>query len=141
MAGEELGRGVHHDVGAVLKRANQCGGADGVVHDHGEVVARGHLGDAAQVGDVVARVGNRLGVDRLCVGTDCTLPLCVVRSVPHVVELDAEAFEAAAEEDAGAAVDRCGRDDVVALTGEGEQRRRDRGLPTRHCDSGGAALE
>ena len=52
MAADELGGGFHNDVGAVLQRAEQVRGGEGVVHDHRQVVLVGDGGDGLEVGQV-----------------------------------------------------------------------------------------
>ena len=65
MAADELGGGFHNDVGAVLQRAEQVRGGEGVVHDHRQVVLVGDGGDGLEVGQVGVRVAEGLEVDEL----------------------------------------------------------------------------
>ena len=57
VAGEELGRRVHDDVGAELERLLQQRGGEGVVDDHVRAGLVGRLDDRLDVGDLERRVG------------------------------------------------------------------------------------
>ena len=75
VAADELGGGFHNDVGAVLQRAEQVRGGEGVVHDHRQVVLVGDGGDGLEVGQVGVRVAEGLEVDELGVLLDGVLEL------------------------------------------------------------------
>ena len=70
MTAEELGGGVHHDVGAVLQGSDDVGRAEGVVHDEGQAVTVGYGGDAFDVEHVAVGVAEGLGEDGLRLGPD-----------------------------------------------------------------------
>ena len=92
VAADELGGGLDHDVSAVLQRAEQVRGGEGVVHNHRQVVLVGDFGDGFEVRQVGVRVAEGLEVDELGV-------------------LLAQQVE-------GAAVDVLGGDDVVTGLGD-----------------------
>ena len=52
MAADELRCGVNNDVSAMLKGAEQVGGAEGVVNHNGQAVLLGDFGNGIDVGDV-----------------------------------------------------------------------------------------
>ena len=132
---------MHHDVGSVLEGPDEVGRRDGVVDDERDAVGPGDLRDGGDVDEVVLRVRDRLDEDRLRLGPDQPFPLVAVGGVAHIVGEDAETRERAVEEDARAAVDARGREDVLARPGEPEQQRRDRRLTRTHDDRARAALE
>ena len=65
VAADELGGGLDHDVSAVLQRAEQVRGGEGVVHNHRQVVLVGDFGDGFEVRQVGVRVAEGLEVDEL----------------------------------------------------------------------------
>ncbi len=117
---DELGGGVHDDVGAVLEGADQPRRGHGVVDDerHADVVR--HAGHAPDVEEVVAGVADRLAVEGLGVGPGGGPPLVEVVDVGHERHLDAQLGQRVAQQVVGAAVERRRRHDVVAGLGEVE---------------------
>ena len=81
VATDELGGRVYHDVGAVLERTEEIGGAKGVVDHHDGVVAVSYLADAVYVGDAGVGVAEGLYDDGLGVGTEGCLDLVKVGGV------------------------------------------------------------
>ena len=63
MAADELGGGVNNDVCAVLQRADQVRGAEGVVDDKRNAVLVGDSGNGVNVGDVGVGVAKRFNID------------------------------------------------------------------------------
>jgi hypothetical protein len=63
---DELGRGIHDDVNAVLERAQQVR-RDGVVEDQRDGSGVRHLREALEVRHVELGVADRFSVDRRCV--------------------------------------------------------------------------
>ena len=60
VAADELGRAVHHQVGAELQRPLQQGSGEGVVHDDQRAAFAAEPAQRGQVGDVHQRIGRRL---------------------------------------------------------------------------------
>ena len=132
---------MHHDVGAVLERADEVRRRDGVVDDERDAGVVRHIGDERDVEDVDARVADGLGEQELRVRADRAGPLVGIILVLHEGRLDAELGEGVLEQVVGAAVDRRARHDVVAGLGDvehGEGRGR---LPGGEQECSGAALE
>ena len=113
VSADELGCGMHHDVGAVLQRPDDDG-REGIVHDEHDVVPVGDRSDAFEVGHVGVGVAEGLGVDDLGVGPDGGFERLQVVDVQDGV-LDALRGEGVGDEVVAAAVEVVGRDDVVAL--------------------------
>ena len=61
MAADVFGQGVYDDVGAVFKRAHQCGRGDGVIHHHGYAVAVRDGADGFEINDVAQRIADGFG--------------------------------------------------------------------------------
>ena len=140
VAADELGRGLDHDVGAVLQRAEQVRGGEGVVDDHRQMMLVGDCGDGLEVGQVGVWIAEGLEVDELGVLLDGVLE--VLRNL-RIDESggDAVARQRVLEQVEGAAVDVLGGDDVVTGLGDvahgvldGRGARGDR-------DAGGAAFK
>ena len=114
MAAQELGGGVHHDIGAVLDRAAEIGRGHGVV-DHQRNAGFVRDGrDLFDIEDVHARIGDGLAIDRARVRRDGFAEVFRVVRL-HEFDVDAQAAEADVELRVGAAVERAGGDDLVAL--------------------------
>ena len=113
-----LGERMHDDVGAMLDGAAQIGRSDGIVDDQRNAVRVGDVRQTADVGDIAARVADRLAehgfgffVDQLAEG----IRIAVVGEA----DFDAVLRQGVGKEVVGAAVKRAGRDDVVARLGQG----------------------
>src|SRR6266511_2322958 len=79
VAADPLRRRLHDDVRAPLDRAAEvAGGPEGVVDDERDLVLVRELRERLEVGDVVARVADRLDVERLRLRSDRLLPLAEV---------------------------------------------------------------
>ena len=140
VAADELRGGLHHDVGAVLQRAEQVRGGEGVVDDKRQVVLVRDVGDGLDVGQVGVGVAEGLDVDELRVVLDGILEVLRVARL-HEGGGHAIARERVAQQVEGAAVDVLGGHDVVAGLGDVAHRVFDgRGAG---CDgeAGGAAFE
>ena len=140
MAADELGGGFHNDVGAVLQRAEQVRGGEGVVHDHRQVVLVGDGGDGLEVGQVGVRVAEGLEVDELGVLLDGVLELLRVLGGDEGGG-DAVARQGVAQQVEGAAVHVLGCDDVVAGLGDVAHRVFHGGRAGRDGQARGAAFE
>ncbi|CAM4172240.1 hypothetical protein ACAN107058_23330 [Paracidovorax anthurii] len=118
VAAQVLGERVHHDVGAVLDRAQQVGAGHGVVHDQRHAVVVRHLRQRGDVGHVAQRVAD--GFDEHRLGPRVDVP-GEARRIARIGEArgDALARQRVGEEVVGAAVERAGRDDVVARLRDG----------------------
>ena len=140
VAADELGGGFHNDVGAVLQRAEQVRGGEGVVHDHRQVVLVGDGGDGLEVGQVGVRVAEGLEVDELGVLLDGVLELLRVLGGDEGGG-DAVARQGVAQQVEGAAVHVLGCDDVVAGLGDVAHRVFHGGRAGRDGQARGAAFE
>ena len=140
VAGQVLGRRMHHDVGALLERPAEVGGRRGVVDDQRHADPPRHLGERRDVGDVAAGVGDRFAEDRLGVAVDGLLDGGQVLGVDEA-RRPAEAADGVAELGDGAAVKPRRGDDVVARTHQREQRHDLRRMAGRGADAADAALE
>ncbi|OUE07412.1 hypothetical protein CMsap09_00590 [Clavibacter michiganensis] len=138
---EELARGVHHHVGAVLDRAEQVRGRERVVDHERQAVPVRDVRDAREVEQVVLRVRDGLAEQHARRGRDPAGPLVEVAVVVHEVDPDAEPAEVLAEEAAVALVDAARGEDPVAGLQDREKRGGGRRLPAREEDRLGAALE
>ena len=112
VATDELGGRVHDDIGPVLQRAAQEGRGDRVVDDQRHARLVGGVGHGRDVEDVVARVADRLPVERLGVWLDRGLPGLDVAGVLDEGHLDAHLGQGVTEQVVGSAVQRGGGDDV-----------------------------
>jgi hypothetical protein len=130
---------MHHDVGAVLDGPAQVGRGHGVVHDQRDAVGVGDGGQGLEVGDVAQRVADRFAVDGLGAGVDQRREGGRV-AVVGKAHLDAELGQGVGEQVVGAAVQRGGRDDVVAGFGDGLDRVGDGRHPGGHRQPGDAAF-
>ncbi len=138
---DELRRRVHDHVGAVLERAGQVRGGQGVVDDERRarlVRGPGHPGD---VEDVPARVADRLPVEGGRVRAHGGLPGTQVVGVVDEGRLDAELGERVGEQRVRPAVQRRRRDQMIAGGGDGEDRQRLRRLAAGHRQRRGTALQ
>ena len=114
MAAQELGGGVEHDIGAVLDGAAQIGRRHGIVDHqrHAGLVRNGrHLFD---IEHVHARVGDGLAVERAGLRGDGLAEVFGIAGVDEL-DIDAQAAEAHVELGVGAAVERAGGHQLVAL--------------------------
>jgi hypothetical protein len=140
VAADELGGRVDGDVRAPLNRARERGRGRRVVYDERQAVAMRDLGQALYVEHVEFRVADRLGVDGFRPVVDGLLEAVVVGRV-HEADGDAELRQRVVEEVVGAAVERGGRDDLVAAAGERQNCERLGGLARGEREPGRAAFE
>ncbi|MDT4846772.1 hypothetical protein FQZ97_808060 [compost metagenome] len=124
VAAQVFGERVHHDVGTVFERAAQVGAGDRVVHDQRHAGGVRHGGERADVGHVAQRVAHRFAVDRLGALVDQRGERGRIARIGET-HRDALLREGVGKQVVGAAVERGGRDDVVARFGDGLDRRRD----------------
>ena len=117
MAADELGRGLDHDVGAVLQRAEQVRGGEGVVDDHRQMMLVGNCGDGLEVGQVGVRIAEGLEVDELGVLLDGVLELLRILGGDEGGG-DAVTRQGVTQQVEGATVDVLGGDDVIAGLGD-----------------------
>ena len=123
------------------ERADEVRRRDRVVHDERQRVVVRDLGDQFDVEDVDLRVTDGLGEQQLRVGAHGRCPLGGVILIFDEGDLDAELRERVLEEVVRAAVDRRGRDDVVARARDVENRIRDGGRAGCDGERRGATLE
>ncbi|CCY18835.1 putative uncharacterized protein [Eubacterium sp. CAG:786] len=67
MTTDELGRGMYHDISAVLDRTEQVRSCEGAVHYQRNVALVSDLRELFDVGNVGVRVAQGLNIQRLCV--------------------------------------------------------------------------
>ena len=140
VAADELGCGVDHDVRAMLDGPDQVGGAEGVVHHHGQAVLVGDGGDGVNVGDVAVGVAQGLQIDGLGVGPDGVFHLRQVVGI-HKGGAHAKLGQSVGQKVVGAAVDGLLGDDVVPLLGQSLDGIGDSGGAGGHGQGGHAALQ
>lgn len=104
VAANELSCGVDDDVGAVLQRAEQIRGAEGVIDDDWQTMLLGDHGDSVDVGDVGVGVAERLEIDDRGVVLDGPLDLFQVMGIDEG-GLDAKLGERMLQQVVGATVD------------------------------------
>ena len=138
---EVLGGRVHDDVGALSDRLDQVRRGDGVVDDQRHTVLVGDRGDTGDVQDVDLRVGDRLGEERLGVGTHRGPPGVQVVGVLDEADLDTELGQRVVEQVVGAAVEPGAGHDVVARGRQVQDRERLGGLPRGQEQRGHPALQ
>ena len=101
---DELRRGMHNDVRAVLNRANQVGRAERVVDDERQAVEVGDGGNGLDVRNVAVRVAQRLKIDGARVRLDGRLDRCGIVRV-HERRRDAVLRQRVCQQVIAAAVD------------------------------------
>ncbi len=106
MAAEELGGGVHDNVGTVLQWANQVGACHRVVDDQREPVGVCDTGNTFKVENVDAGVGNGFTKECFGVGLDGLLPCIKVILVVNKGDGDSELGKRVLEQVVGSAIDR-----------------------------------
>ena len=70
MPAHKLGERVHHDIGAVLDRAQQHRRGHGVIHHEWDAVPVRHLRQRLDIADVAGRIAYALAVDGARLGVD-----------------------------------------------------------------------
>ncbi|KAG1207655.1 hypothetical protein G6F35_010970 [Rhizopus arrhizus] len=138
MAADVLRQGIHdqrrtHRRGAEHPRRGQR-----VVHDVDQVLLAADLADDGQVGNLRARVGDRLGKDHARVGLDCGAHLGRVRRV-HEGDLHAQ-FKQRAQQAVGVAEHELAGHQVVAPAQQRREDGRQRGHPRGEADRALAAF-
>ena len=113
MTGQILGERMHDDVGTMVDGAHEVGAGHGVVHDQRHPMRMGDLGQRGDIRDVTQWVANRLAVDGLGFVIN---QLGKTGRVTGIGEPDLNALlrESVSKEVIGAAIQRAGRNDVVA---------------------------
>ena len=132
MPAHELGERVHHDIGAVLDRAQQHRRGHGVIHHEWDAVPVRHLRQRLDIADVAGRIAYALAVDGARLGVDEALDS--LRTVglgkAHRHALPRQNMR---EQRVRRAVELRRRDDVAAHAGEVEHRVVHRGLAGGHA--------
>ena len=129
VSAEELRRGVHNDVRAVLDGAQEVGRGKGVVDDDRHALRVRCLCDRLDVDEVGVRVADGLDKDALRIRTDRIGKALCARLRIDEGHVDAPLLHRMREEVVRAAVDGLLRDDVVTRMGKPLERRRDRRRP------------
>ncbi len=70
MPAHKLGERVHHDIGAILDRAQQQWRGHGVIHHEWDAVPVRHLRQRLDIADVAGRIAYALAVDGVRLGVD-----------------------------------------------------------------------
>mmetsp|Transcript_5968 Transcript_5968/g.23715 ORF Transcript_5968/g.23715 Transcript_5968/m.23715 type:complete len:341 (+) Transcript_5968:5957-6979(+) len=140
VAAEVFGQRVHDDVGAVLDRPAQVGRGHGVVDDQRHAMGVGDGGDLLDVGHIALRVAERLDEDGLGLVVD-QRGEAVGLAVVGELGADAVLRQRVREQVVGAAIERAGRDDVVARLGQGQDGIGDRRLARGHGQRTDAAFQ
>ena len=140
VAADELRGGVDNDVSAVLERTEEIRRAKRVVHDDGQAVLVGNLGDGVDVGDVGVGVAEGLEVDEGGVVLDGRLDLVEVVGVDEGGR-DAVLRERVLEQVVGAAIDGLLGDHMIAGLGERLDGVGDGGGAGGDSETGHATLE
>ena len=140
VAADELGGGLDHHVGAVLQRAEQVRGGEGVVDDHRQMMLVGDGGDGFEVRQVGVRIAEGLEVDELGVLLDGVLKLLRILGGDEGGG-DAVTRQGVTQQVEGATVDVLGGDDVIAGLGDVAHRVFDRGCAGCDGQACGAAFE
>ena len=140
VAADELGRGMHHDVRTVLKRAEEVRRAEGVVDYDGQAVPLGDFGNGVDVGNVGVRVAERFQINDGGVVFDGAFDLGEVVRVDEG-SFDAELRKRVLEQVVRAAVDGFLRNHVVTGLREGLQRVGNGGGARSHGQASHAAFK
>jgi hypothetical protein len=130
---------VDDDVGALLQGLRDQRRA-GVVHEQRQAVRVRDVRDAADVGDIQARVADGLEVEEAGVGVDDGGVVRRIGAV-HEPDLDAQLGQRVVEQVVGPAVEAGAADDVLAGAGDVEDRQRLRRLAGREPERPHAAFE
>ena len=140
VAAQELGRRVDDDVRAVLDRAEQVRGAEGVVNHERKSVTLGDRCDRIDIRKVAAGVAERLKEDRSRVVLDRILNFLQVSRVNERCG-DVVQRKRVLQKVVGSAVDRLLRYDVSAVRGKRLNRVGDRCCTGDHCQCSAATLK
>ena len=127
MATKEFGQRMHDDIGAVIDRLAQIRGGERVVDDIGHAGTLGDLRHRLHVGDDAARIGDRLGENRLGLWADGAIERGnILRVRPHHVP--AEILEGVIELVDRAAIELLRGDEFVARLHQAMKRQHLRGV-------------
>ncbi len=113
VAADPFGDGMHHDVGAELDRPAEIGGCEGVVDQERNAGGMGDFRDLRNIEHLEARVADGLADDEPGVGADRGAEALEIARLDEG-RRDAEARQSVREQIDGAAIERGGRDDMVA---------------------------
>src|SRR5579883_2937820 len=113
MAANEFRGGVDHDIGAVLDRTAQIGRGEGVVNDQRKIILVRHSRHRGDIEHVNSRVADGFAVDRAGARGDRAAKIISVFRIDKR-GLNTEAAEAHVELRVRAAIERLGRDDLIA---------------------------
>ena len=137
---DELGCGMHHDVGTVFNRANQVRSTEGVVDDQRNLVLVSDFGDSVDIRNVGMRVAESFDEDELRVALDSGFHTLEVVSV-NESRFDTEVTERMLHQVESTAVNRALDNHVVSAAGKSRDGVSD-GCGTRsNRESGNAAFE
>ena len=137
VAADELGRGMDHDVRAVLNGTDQVRGAKRVINDQRQAVLVSNGCDGVDIGDITVGVAQSLQIDRLGVGLDGVLHLGQVMGVDKGGG-DAKLGQGVLQQVVAAAVDGLLGHDVItglcqSLDGVGDGSGTGSGRQSRHA--------
>ena len=106
--------GVRDDVATPFEGTAIDGCGEGVVHDEGHTMLVSHLGETLDVEDIATGVRDGLTKEALRVGAEASLNARIVPIGVNESALDAKFLQRHAKEVEGAAVNRVGRNEMVA---------------------------
>jgi hypothetical protein len=133
-------QGMHHDIGAVINRANQIGAGKGVVDDQGHPGLARNGGDRLDIGNGAGGIGDRLDEDRLGVWRHRAFEAAdIIGVAPHNVP--AKTLEGVRELVDRTAIEFSRCDELVAGSQQLLQHDHLRGVSRRHRERGGAAFK
>jgi hypothetical protein len=140
VAGQELGRRVEDEVGAMVERLHQPRRREGRIDQQRQAVVVGQRRDGRDVEHVEAGIAERLAEQQPRLRPDRGAPAVDVAGL-HEGRRDAEARQRVVQQVVRAAVQRARADDVRAGAGQRADREVQRGLAARRRDRADAAFE
>src|SRR5947209_7441764 len=72
MSPNELGRGMHNDIGSMLKWSAQIGCGKGIVYNEWNSCLVGNIGNGSYVQHIPSRVADRFAIESACARTERT---------------------------------------------------------------------
>lgn len=140
VATDELGSGMHHNVGTMFKRTNQVRSTEGVVDDQRNLVLVGDFGNGFDIRDVGMRVAESFDEDELRVALDSGFDALEVVSV-NESRFDTEVAERMLHQVESTAVNRALDNHVVSAAGKSRDGVSDGSGTRSNRESGNAAFE
>ena len=114
MAADELGRGMYHDICAMLDGSEQIRSSESIIYYQGKPVLMSYLCDSVYIGDITVGISKSLQIDRSGVFLYSALNLCQVVCI-HESSVDAVLGKGVSQQVVAAAVDGLLCYDVAAV--------------------------